>query len=99
MPDWLVAEAWQTFGRMRTMHLTAVFYGWITNAALAAIVWLTPRLMRTTLRGAPWVVLGAVFLNIGVPAASGPLALAGRPGWSTWKFPGRSAFLSAWVWC
>ena len=38
MPDWLVAEAWQTFGRMRTMHLTAVFYGWITNAALAAFL-------------------------------------------------------------
>ena len=25
MPDWLVAEAWQTFARMRTIHLTAVF--------------------------------------------------------------------------
>ncbi len=34
-PDWLVSEAWMTFGRMRTIHLTAVLYGWITNTALA----------------------------------------------------------------
>jgi cytochrome c oxidase cbb3-type subunit 1 len=28
---------------MRTVHLTAVLYGWITNAALGIIVWLLPR--------------------------------------------------------
>ena len=87
MPDWLVAEAWQTFGRMRTMHLTAVFYGWITNAALAAIVWLTPRLMRTTLRGAPWVVLGAVFLNIGVASGIGAVGIGWTAGMEYLEIP------------
>ena len=37
-PDWLTDQAWLTFGRIRTVHLTAVLYGWITNAALGMIV-------------------------------------------------------------
>ena len=56
MPDWLVGEAWLTFGRIRSIHLTAVLYGWITNAALGVIVWLLPRLLRTRLIGAMWVM-------------------------------------------
>ena len=36
-PDWLTEQAWLTFGRIRTVHLTAVLYGWITNAALGMI--------------------------------------------------------------
>ncbi|HYE39335.1 MAG TPA: hypothetical protein VEB23_05350, partial [Ramlibacter sp.] len=27
-PDWLVQQDWLTFGRIRTIHLTAVLYGW-----------------------------------------------------------------------
>ncbi len=87
MPDWLVQEAWQTFGRMRTMHLTAVFYGWITNACLAVIVWLTPRLMRTPLRGAPWIVLGAVFLNIGVASGVGAIGIGWTAGMEYLEIP------------
>ena len=34
-PDWLVSEAWMTFGRMRTIHLNAVIYGWASNGCLA----------------------------------------------------------------
>ena len=56
MPDWLVGEAWLTFGRIRTIHLNAVLYGWITNAALGVIVWVLPRLLRTPLVGAMWVM-------------------------------------------
>ena len=78
MPDWLVGEAWQTFGRVRTMHLTAVLYGWITNAALGLIVWLLPRLLRTRLFGAPWVMLGGAFINIAIASAIGAIGA----GWS-----------------
>jgi len=78
MPDWLVAEAWQTFGRVRTMHLTAVLYGWITNAALGLIVWLLPRLLRTRLMGAPWVMLGGALINIAIASAVGAIGA----GWS-----------------
>ncbi|MBS7350882.1 MAG: cbb3-type cytochrome c oxidase subunit I [Comamonas sp.] len=78
LPDWLVHEAWQTFGRMRTLHLTAVFYGWISNACLAVIIWLTPRLMRTPLRHSKLMVLGGVLLNLSV--AAGLLAIGS--GWT-----------------
>ncbi|MDO8778766.1 MAG: hypothetical protein Q7K57_60620 [Burkholderiaceae bacterium] len=37
-PDWLTDQAWLTFGRIRTVHLTAVLYGWISNAALGVML-------------------------------------------------------------
>jgi len=77
MPDWLVSEAWMTFGRIRTVHLTAVLYGWITNASLGVIVWLLPRLLRTPLMGAMWVMLGGALINVAIASGIGALG-AGR---------------------
>jgi cytochrome c oxidase cbb3-type subunit I len=77
-PDWLVQQGWLTFGRIRTVHLTAVLYGWITNAALALILWLLPRLLRTELRGAVWTLLGGALVNAGIAAGIGAIAA----GWS-----------------
>lgn len=77
-PDWLVHEAWLTFGRIRTVHLNAVIYGWSSNAALAAIVWLLPRLLRTRLHGPLWVMLGGAFINAGIAAGIGAISV----GWS-----------------
>jgi cytochrome c oxidase cbb3-type subunit 1 len=77
-PDWLDQQAWLTFGRLRTVHLNAVIYGWSTNAALGVILWVLPRLLRTRLRGAVWAMLGGTFLNAGVAAGIGAIA----SGWS-----------------
>jgi cytochrome c oxidase cbb3-type subunit 1 len=77
-PDWLVNDAWLTFGRMRTVHLNAVIYGWSSNACLAVICWLLPRLLRTRLVGALWVMLGGTFINAGVAGGIGAIAA----GWS-----------------
>lgn len=77
-PDWLVQQGWLTFGRMRTVHLTAVLYGWITNAALGLILWLLPRLLRTELRGTAWTLLGGALINTGIAAGVGAIAI----GWS-----------------
>jgi cytochrome c oxidase cbb3-type subunit 1 len=77
-PDWLVNDAWLTFGRMRTVHLNAVIYGWSSNACLAVICWLLPRLLRTRLVGALWVMLGGTFINAGVVGGIGAIAA----GWS-----------------
>ena len=79
MPDWLVGEAWQTFGRIRTVHLTAVLYGWITNAALGVIIWVLPRLLRTNLVGAMWVMLGGALINTGIASAIGAMG----SGWTS----------------
>jgi cytochrome c oxidase cbb3-type subunit 1 len=77
-PDWLVQQGWLTFGRLRTVHLTAVLYGWITNAALGLILWLLPRLLRTELRGGVWTLLGGALINTGIAAGIGAIAV----GWS-----------------
>ncbi|WP_406625267.1 cbb3-type cytochrome c oxidase subunit I [Acidovorax sp. SDU_ACID1] len=77
-PDWLVQEAWLTFGRIRTVHLNAVIYGWSSNAALSVILWLLPRLLRTRLHGALWVMLGGTFINAGIVAGIGAIGA----GWS-----------------
>ncbi len=77
-PDWLVSEAWMTFGRMRTVHIIAVLYGWITNVELGIIVWLMPRLLRTPLKGPLWVMLGGSFINVGIASSIGAIGA----GWS-----------------
>jgi cytochrome c oxidase cbb3-type subunit 1 len=77
-PDWLDQEAWLSFGRLRTVHLNAVIYGWSSNAALGVVLWVLPRLLRTRLYGAAWAMLGATFLNAGVAAGVGAVAA----GWS-----------------
>lgn len=77
-PDWLTQYAWLSFGRIRTLHLNAVIYGWSSNACLAVIVWVLPRLLRTRLVGAPWVMLGGSLLNAGISAGLGAIAM----GWS-----------------
>lgn len=77
-PDWLNEQAWLTFGRIRTVHLTAVLYGWITNAALGIILWLLPRLLRTRLHGVAWTLLGGALINTGIAAGIGAIGA----GWS-----------------
>ncbi len=77
-PDWLVSEAWMTFGRLRTVHLTAVLYGWITNAALGMILWVLPRLLGTRLLGGIWAMLGGALINTGIAGGIGAIGT----GWS-----------------
>ena len=77
-PDWLVNDAWLSFGRIRTIHLTAVIYGWSSNGCLAIILWLLPRLLRTRLYGAIWAMLGGTLINVGIAAGIGAIAI----GWS-----------------
>ena len=77
-PDWLVSEAWMTFGRLRTVHLTAVLYGWITNAALGMILWVLPRLLGARLLGGIWAMLGGALINTGIAGGIGAIGT----GWS-----------------
>lgn len=65
-PDWLTSSAWMTFGRLRTVHLNAVAYGWTALGLLGLVMWLLPRLLRTPLRGGAFPVAGAVLWNIGL---------------------------------
>jgi cytochrome c oxidase cbb3-type subunit I len=86
-PDWLVDDAWLTFGRIRTVHLNAVIYGWSTNGSLGIIVWLLPRLLRTPLYGAIWTMLGGTLINVGVAAGIGAIAIGWTDGMEYLEIP------------
>ena len=86
-PDFLVSQAWMTFGRLRTVHLNAVLYGWITNAALGTILWVLPRLLRTRLLGGIWAMLGGALINTGIAGGIGAIAAGWTDGMEYLEIP------------
>ena len=83
-PDWLVEQPELTFGRVRTLHLNAVAYGWSAMAGLAMAIWLFPRLLRTPLVGARFAVAGAVFWTMGLLLGATAIALGWNNGGLEW---------------
>ena len=82
-----IYDAWLTFGRVRTVHLNAVIYGWSTNGSLGIIIWLLPRLLRTRLHGALWTMLGGTLINVGVAAGIGAVAIGWTDGMEYLEIP------------
>lgn len=74
-PDWLVDQAWLTFGRIRTVHLNAVAYGWAPMAGLGIALFVIPRLLKTELVGARFAFLGAALWNAALIAGLGAIAV------------------------
>jgi cytochrome c oxidase cbb3-type subunit 1 len=73
-PDWLADTAWLSFGRIRTIHLNAVAYGWAPNAGLGIALFILPRLLKTPLMGARYAMLGAALWNAALVAGIGSIA-------------------------
>ena len=73
-PDWLAGYAWLTFGRIRTIHLNAVAYGWTPMAGLGVALFVIPRLLKTELVGARFALVGAALWNAALIAGLGSLA-------------------------
>ncbi|WP_052452050.1 cbb3-type cytochrome c oxidase subunit I [Noviherbaspirillum autotrophicum] len=86
-PDWLVSQAWLTFGRLRTIHLNAVAYGWAPMAALGIAIWMLPRLLKTPLMGGRFAVLGAMIWNAGLIAGLGCIAAGLNDGMEWLEIP------------
>jgi cytochrome c oxidase cbb3-type subunit 1 len=86
-PDWLVAEAWLTFGRIRPAHLNAVIYGWSSLAGVGIALWLIPRLLKTELVGARYACVGATVWNIGVIGGIASILLGDSTGLEWLEFP------------
>jgi cytochrome c oxidase cbb3-type subunit I len=78
LPDWLDTQAWLTFGRVRTLHLTLVIYGWLSMAGIGIAMWVTPRIFQAPLQSPTLAIWGTIFWNIGLVA--GVIAIA--CGWS-----------------
>jgi cytochrome c oxidase cbb3-type subunit 1 len=86
-PDWLVSQAWLTFGRIRTIHLNAVAYGWAPMAALGIAIWMLPRLLKTPLMGGRFAILGAMIWNAGLIAGLGCIAVGLSDGMEWLEIP------------
>lgn len=86
-PDWLVEQPELTFGRIRTLHLTAVAYGWAAMSGLALALWLFPRLLRTPLVGARFAVAGAAFWHMGLILGATAIVLGWNGGMEWLEIP------------
>ncbi|MCV2438676.1 cbb3-type cytochrome c oxidase subunit I [Paucibacter sp. DJ2R-2] len=86
-PDWLVGQAWLTFGRIRTIHLNAVAYGWAPMAGLGIALFVIPRLLKTELVGAKYAFLGAALWNAALIAGLGAIAAGFSDGLEWLEIP------------
>lgn len=75
LPDWLTQQAWLSFGRIRTLHLNAVAYGWAPMAGLGIAMFVLPRLLGTPLVGGRFALLGGALWNAGLVAGLGAIAV------------------------
>jgi cytochrome c oxidase cbb3-type subunit 1 len=86
-PDWLVQQAWLTFGRIRTIHLNIIAYGWAPMAAFGVAYWLLPRLLKTPLLGGRYAILGCMLWNAGLIAGLGCIAAGITDGMEWLEIP------------
>jgi cytochrome c oxidase cbb3-type subunit 1 len=86
-PDWLTQQAWLTFGRIRTIHLNIIAYGWAPMAAFGIANWLLPRLLKTPLVGARSAILGCMLWNAGLIAGVGCIAAGISDGMEWLEIP------------
>jgi cytochrome c oxidase cbb3-type subunit 1 len=86
-PDWWVTQPWLTFGRIRTIHLNAVAYGWAPMAGLGIALFIIPRLLKTELVGARYAFLGAALWNAALIAGLGALAAGFSDGLEWLEIP------------
>ena len=92
-PDWLGAYEWLTFGRIRTLHLNAIGYGWAPMAGFGIALWLLPRLLKTPLVGRRYALLGAMLWNSGLIAGMGAIAVGITDGLEWLEMPRQIAIL------
>lgn len=87
LPDWLVSQAWLTFGRIRPAHLNIVGYGWCSFAGVGIALWLIPRLLKTRLVGARYALWGAGLWHAGVTLGVAALLAGWSDGMEWLEFP------------
>lgn len=87
LPDWLSQQAWLSFGRIRTIHLNAVAYGWAPMAGLGIAMFVLPRLFGTPLVGGRFALLGGALWNAGLVAGLGAIAVGLSDGLEWLEIP------------
>jgi cytochrome c oxidase cbb3-type subunit 1 len=95
LPDWLADYAPLTFGRVRTMHLNLVAYGWLSVAGIAAALWIVPRIFHTPLRNPRVAMFGAVVWTVGVALGVTAIGLGYTQGVEWLEMPWQIGLLLA----
>lgn len=65
-PDFLGSQDFLTFGKLRTLHLNIIAYGWLSFAGLGLALWLVPRIAKVPLQNPKILTVSGTFWNIGV---------------------------------
>ena len=86
-PDLLTDQAWLSLGRLRTLHLNAVAYGWAPMGLLGLSIWMLPRLLKTPLLGGRLAIVGTLVWNAGLVAGLGALAVGFSAGLEWLEIP------------
>jgi len=94
-PDWLVQQAWLSFGHIRTIHLNIVAYGWAPMAGLGVVLFIIPRLLKTPLVGARYAFLGGVLWNAALIAGLGSIGAGISDGLEWLEIPWQIGMLFA----
>lgn len=86
-PDWWTSHYDLSFGVFRPLHLNTVIYGWVSMAGMGISLWLTARLLKTTLQKAGLAIFGTHIWNVAMLV--GTLSLfAGKTDGVEWlEFP------------
>lgn len=65
-PDFLGAHDFLSFGKLRTLHLNIIAYGWLSFAGLGLALWLVPRIAKVPLQRPIILSVAGTIWNIGV---------------------------------
>ena len=86
-PTFLADCAFLSYGRMQPLQETAFVYGWLANAGLALGLWMLARLGGESLRAGNWMVVGALFWNLGLTVGLVGIATGDATGFSLFQLP------------
>ena len=65
-PTFLDGWSWLTWGRVRTVHLNSVVYGWASSAGIGVVIWLMARLCQVRVINGIILIIAGAFWNLGV---------------------------------
>ncbi len=65
-PEFLGQHDFLTFGKLRTLHLNIIAYGWLSFAGLGISLWLVPRITKVPLMHSRILTVAGTLWNIGV---------------------------------
>ncbi|UYY86469.1 cbb3-type cytochrome c oxidase subunit I [Alcaligenes sp. SMD-FA] len=94
-PEFLGDVSWLSFGRLRTIHLNGVAYGWAPMGLLGLTIWMLPRLLQTPLLGGRLVMVGGLVWNAALVAGMGALAIGLNAGLEWLEIPWQIGVLFA----